>query len=144
MGPMWCWVRRLPEFGEDDDPGAEGVGAVEVELGVAEVEVAVGQEEGVSEVGVEAIEEGGVVGAAGQAPLKAAVNLVAVYWAAKKPEWGGRRKGRAPMSGPSAPMGMSGKLGLLLAKPVDCRRRWRRTGGRRRRGRCSLRAGRGG
>ncbi len=66
MGPMLCWERRLPSSVKTDDPGAEGVGAVEVELGVAEVEVAVGQEEGVAEVGVEAVEEGGVVGAAGQ------------------------------------------------------------------------------
>ncbi len=47
-----------------------------------------------------------------------------VYSAAKKPVLGGRRKGRLPTRGESAPMGMPGRLGLkagvTVSEEKDC------------------------
>src|SRR6185312_1406367 len=58
-------VQQVLELREDGETREDVVGAAEIELGVAEVEVAVGQQQRIAEVGVITIEEGGVVTAAG-------------------------------------------------------------------------------
>src|SRR5580692_5654110 len=57
-------AEEVVELGEDGDVFVGGVGAVDVELQVAKVEIAVGQEEGVAAVAVVVQLEGGVVAAA--------------------------------------------------------------------------------
>ncbi len=63
-------AEEIVQLSEGCDARLEGVGEVGVQLGVAEVEIAVGQHEGVAAGDVEAIQEGGVVGAAGQCALE--------------------------------------------------------------------------
>jgi len=54
-----------------------------------------------------------------RAPLNAAEKRLEVNSAAKKPVLGGRRKGRWPMRGERAPMGMPGRLGLKAGVTVS-------------------------
>ncbi len=58
-------AEEIVELGEDGDVAGGGEDGVEVEFGVGEVEVAVGEEEGVAAVAVVVELEGGVVAAAG-------------------------------------------------------------------------------
>ena len=58
-------AEKIVELSEDGDVAGGGEDGVEVEFGVAEVEIAVGQQEGVAAVAVVVELEGGVVAAAG-------------------------------------------------------------------------------
>jgi hypothetical protein len=113
-------AEKIVELGEEGDVAGSSEDDVEVELGVAEVEVAVGEEERVAviAVGVESSLR------SASAPWTAAEKRGVVYWTAKKPVLGGRRKGRLLTRGESAPMGMPGRLGLVagaaLSLEKDC------------------------
>src|SRR6185437_8279587 len=58
-------VQQVLRLREDGEAVGDGEGAAEIELGVAGVEIAVGQQQRIAEIGVITIEEGGVVAAAG-------------------------------------------------------------------------------
>jgi hypothetical protein len=57
--------------------------------------------------------------------LKPVEKRLVVNSAAKKPVLGGRRKGRLPMRGERAPMGMPGRLGLKAGVTVSDAKDWR-------------------
>ena len=111
-------AEEIVELGEDGDVAGGFEDGVEVEFGVAEVEVAVGEEEGVAAVAVVVELEGGVVAAGAESAFDGGGEAVAVYSTAKKPVLGGRRKGRLPTRGERAPMGMPGRLGLMAGGDV--------------------------
>ncbi len=105
---------------------------VEVELGVAEVEIAVGEQEGVAAVAIVVELEGGVVAAAGERAFDGGGEFVGDEFDCEEAGAGGRRKGRLPTRGDSAPMGMPGMFGLVIGVPIvaataselkDCRTR---------------------
>ena len=114
MGPMCCWLSRLSSSVKTRHPLLDGVHQVGVQLGVAEVQIAVGQHQRVAEVRVEAVEEGGVVRAAGQRALER--RRQASSRVLHREEAGVRRTPERPRTDQRAlrPMAMPGKLGLLL------------------------------
>ena len=96
----------------------DGVGSVEIEFGVAEVQVAVWEQERVAEVGVEAVEEGGVVGAAGHGSLEGGGEIVAGVSGGE--EAGVRRtaEGAGSDERPFCADGDAGKVGIVVPEAV--------------------------
>ncbi len=112
-------AEQIVELREEGDVAGGGEDQVEIEFGVGEVEIAVGEEEGVAAVAIVVELEGGVVAAAGEGTFERGGESLEVYWAEKKPVLGGRRKGRWPTRGERAPMGMPGRLGLMAGVTVS-------------------------
>jgi hypothetical protein len=63
-------AEEIFQLSKDRDVTGYGVGDVEIEFGIAEVEIAVGEKERVAKVGVKAVEEGRVVGTAGESAFE--------------------------------------------------------------------------
>ena len=105
-------AEKIVELGEEGDVAGGGEDGVEIELGVGEVEIAVGEEEGVAVVAVVVELEGGVVAAAGDSAFEGGGEAVGGEFGGEEAGAGRAAEGAAADERGEGSDGDAGEVGI--------------------------------